>query len=245
MPHTACGLGDPRDTYLKLLTIDTSTNACSVALTCGGELVAEYLLNQGKTMSGRLLECVDVVLTGAGLTVTDLEGFGVAVGPGSFTGLRIGAATVKGLALATGKPVAGFSSLATLAMNLPWACFPVCPMFDARKGEVYAALYDCRGLPETLLADCVVSPAAFLDRITDATIFIGEGAIRYRELIETRLGERAHFAPPYANSPRASSGAQLARDLLLRGQDIPLATLAPLYIRPSEAELAKLKRESL
>jgi tRNA threonylcarbamoyladenosine biosynthesis protein TsaB len=230
---------------VKLLTIDTSTNACSVALTCGGEVAAEYLLNQGKTMSGRLLECVNAVLGGAGLTVADVDGFGVALGPGSFTGLRIGAATIKGLALATGKPVAGFSSLAMLAMNLPWARFPVCPMFDARKGEVYTALYDCHGMPETVLADCVLSPAAFLDSITGTTIFVGEGALRYRELIEARLGEWALFAPPNANQPRASNGAQLAQDRIQRGQDIPLATLAPLYIRPSEAELARLKRQGL
>ncbi len=230
---------------MKLLTIDTSTNVCSVALTCDGEVTAEYLLNQGKTMSGRLLECVDVVLDGAGLTVADLDGFGVALGPGSFTGLRIGVATVKGLAMATGKPVAGFSSLAMLAMNIPCAYFPVCPMFDARKGEVYTALYDCRGLPEARVADCVLSPAAFLDRISDGVIFIGEGAVRYREQIEARLGERALFVPPSSNVPRASNGALLAMEAFRRGDIASLATLSPVYIRPSEAELAKLKRDGL
>ncbi len=230
---------------MKLLTIDTSTNVCSVALTYDGEVTAEYLLNQGKTMSGRLLECVDVVLDGAGLTVAALDGFGVALGPGSFTGLRIGVATVKGLAMATGKPVAGFSSLAMLAMNLPCVSFPVCPMFDARKGEVYTALYDCRGLPEAREADCVLSPAAFLDRISDAVIFIGEGAVRYRRQIEARLGERALFVPPSLNVPRASNGAFLAADAFRRGDIASLATLSPVYIRPSEAELAKLKREGL
>ncbi len=216
-----------------------------MALTCDGELVAEYLLNQGKTLSGRLLECMDAVLDGAGLTMADLDGFGVALGPGSFTGLRIGVATVKGLALATGKPVAGFSSLAMLAMNLPWAPFPVCPMFDARKGEVYAAIYDCRGLPEARRADCVLSPAAFLDSISGTTIFIGEGAIRYRDLIEARLGGRALFAPSSFNPPRASSGVLLAADAFRRGDVASLVTLSPVYIRPSEAELAKLKREGL
>lgn len=230
---------------MKLLAIDTSTNTCSVALVCDGELVAEYLLNQGKTMSGRLLECVDAVLDGAGLTVADLDGFGVALGPGSFTGLRVGVATVKGLALATGKPVTGFSSLAMLATNLSCVSFPVCPMFDARKGEVYAALYNCRGLPEAVLVDCVNSPADFLDRISGTAIFIGEGAVRYRGQIEARLGERALFTPPSFNVPRASGGAFLAADAFRRGDIAALATLSPVYIRPSEAELAKLKREGL
>ncbi len=230
---------------MRLLTIDTSTTACSVALTCGGGLVAEYLVNQGRTMSGRLLEGVAEVLDGAGVTVSDLDGFGVALGPGSFTGLRVGVATVKGLALATGKPVVGFSSLAMLAMNLPWASFPVCPMFDARKGEVYTALFDCRALPETVLADCVLPPAVFLDRLAGTTIFIGEGAVRYRELIEDRLGERALFAPASVTPPRASSGALLAADAFRRGDIAVLSDLSPIYIRPSEAELAKRKRESL
>jgi tRNA threonylcarbamoyladenosine biosynthesis protein TsaB len=226
---------------LKLLTIDTSTTACSVAVSCNGELVAEYLVSQGKTLTSRILSCVDTILRGAGLAVDDLDGFGVALGPGAFTGLRVGIATVKGLALATGKPVAGFSSLAMLAMNLPWASHPVCPMFDARKNEVYAGLYDCRGLPAPLVSDCVVSPEAFLDQLTSPAIFIGEGAARYRELIVARLGERALFAPLSANLPRASAGALLAAAAFARGDTVPLALLAPAYIRPSEAELAKIK----
>jgi tRNA threonylcarbamoyladenosine biosynthesis protein TsaB len=226
---------------MKLLTIDTSTTACSVALTSGGELIAEYLVSQGKTLTSRILSCADVVFRGAGLAVDDLDGFGVALGPGSFTGLRVGIATVKGLALATGKPVAGFSSLAMLAMNLPFAAFPVCPMFDARKKEVYAGLYECRDYPLPLVPDCVASPEAFLDQLTGPVIFVGEGAARYRELIVARLGERALFAPLSANLPRASAGALLAASAIARGETVPLALLAPMYIRPSEAELAKIK----
>jgi tRNA threonylcarbamoyladenosine biosynthesis protein TsaB len=230
---------------VKLLTIDTSTGACSVALTCDGELVAEYLQCQEKTHAGGLLSFVDTVLRESGQALADLDGFGVALGPGSFTGLRVGVATVKGLALATGKPVAGFSSLAMLAMNIPWAAFPVCPMFDARKQEVYTALYECRDVPKAVVADCVLSPAGFLDRITAATVFVGEGAIRYRGLIEERLGARAYFAPPGSNHPRASRGAFLAEAALCRGETVSLESLAPVYIRPSEAELARAKRESL
>jgi tRNA threonylcarbamoyladenosine biosynthesis protein TsaB len=104
---------------VKLLTIDTSTSTCSVAVTIGTRLVSEFLLDLERTLAARLLRSVDATLRAAGLTVTDLDGIGLALGPGSFTGLRIGAATVKGLALAAGKPVTGFSSLAMLAMNLP------------------------------------------------------------------------------------------------------------------------------
>ena len=225
-----------------MLTIDTSTSTCSVALTIGDRLVAEYLLSMEKTLASRLLRSVDAALADAGLTVADLDGIGVALGPGSFTGLRIGVATVKGLALAARKPVAGFSSLAMLAMNLPWAAYPVCPMFDAKKKEVYTALYDCKDFPVPVIADSVVPPGDFLESIDGTTIFIGEGALAYRELIIARLGEKALFAPPSSNQPRASQGAPLARGAFARGEVIPLAALVPCYIRASEAELARMKK---
>lgn len=228
---------------MKLLTIDTSTSTCSVSLTIGEKVVSEYLLNLEKTLASRLLRSVDAVLGEAGLGITDLDGIGVALGPGSFTGLRVGVATVKGLALAAGKPVAGFSSLAMLAMNLPWAAYPVCPMFDAKKKEIYTAVYTCRELPEPVIADCVVSPGDFLESLDGATIFVGEGAFVYRELIVARLGDKALFAPSSSQQPRASQGAVLARGAFARGEVVPLADLVPRYIRASEAELAKMKRE--
>ena len=227
---------------MKLLTIDTSTTACSVAISYDGELIAEYLVNQGGTLTSRILSCVDTVLRGVGLTMNDLDGFGVALGPGSFTGLRVGIATVKGLALAAEKPVAGFSSLAMLAMNLPWASHPVCPMFDARKKEVYAGFYECRDLPRPLSPDCVLPPEAFLDRVDGPIIFVGEGAARYRDVIISRLGDSALFAPSTVNFPRASAGAVLTAAAFDRGETVPPELLLPVYIRPSEAELALLNR---
>ena len=227
---------------MKLLTIDTSTSTCSVALTIGERLVSEFLLDLERTLSARLLRSVDATLREAGLSVSDLDGIGVALGPGSFTGLRIGAATVKGLALAAGKPVTGFSSLAMLAMNLPWAAYPVCPMFDAKKREVYSALYDCQDLPMPVIADCVVPPGDFLERLEGVTIFVGEGAIAYRELIIARLGIRPCLPlhPPIGPTPLMGRSARGAFE---RGEAIPLAALVPRYIRASEAEMAKMKRE--
>jgi tRNA threonylcarbamoyladenosine biosynthesis protein TsaB len=227
---------------LKLLTIDTSTSTCSVSLTIGEKVVSECLLNAEKAPASRLLRLVDTALGNAGLTVTDLDGIGVALGPGSFTGLRIGIATVKGLALAAGKPVAGFSSLAMLAMNLPWAAYQVCPMFDAKKKEIYTAVYNCREFPVPVIDDCVVSPGDFLGSLNGVTVFVGEGALAYRELIVASMGNKALFAPSSAQQPRASQGAVLARMAFARGEFIPVAALVPRYIRASEAELAKVKR---
>ena len=227
---------------MKLLTIDTSTTTCSVALTIGERLVSESLINLGKTHASQLLRMADAALGEAGLAVKDLDGIGVALGPGSFTGLRVGLATVKGLAFAGEKPVYGFSSLAMLAMNLPWAAFPVCTMFDAKKKEVYAALYNCRDLPQPIIGDSVVSPDDFLERLDSNTIFVGEGALAYRDKIVARLGEKALFAPPFSHLPRASAGAHLARGAFMRGEAISPADLDPRYLRASEAELAKLRR---
>jgi tRNA threonylcarbamoyladenosine biosynthesis protein TsaB len=183
------------------------------------------------------------VLEGAGFSLDAIDAFGVTLGPGSFTGLRVGIATVKGLSLATGAPVVGFSSLAMLAMNLPFAACPVCPMLDARKSEVYTAIYRCGELPEAILGDCVVSPADFLDGIREPTIFVGSGALRYRDMITDRLGDLARFAPAVFHAPRASSGALLASDRFSRGEVIPAGKLAPVYIRLSVAEIQRMKKE--
>lgn len=229
---------------MKILTIDTSTTTNSVALTVDGRLLAEYLVNPDRNHSSSLMYGLDMVLRDSGLTLDALDAIGVSSGPGSFTGLRVGIATAKGLALATGKPLVAFSSLAMLAMNLPFAAYPVCTMFDAKKNEVYAALYCCKELPETLLAECVVPPAEFLSQLRGSTLFVGSGSLRYRDLIVETLGDRAIFAPSVCHQPRASAGAILADDLFTRGELAPATALVPSYLRASEAEVARLKKES-
>ncbi len=227
---------------MKLLTVDTSTNVCSIALSDGALPVAEYLFSPGKRATARLVPAILDLLADAGLVIADLDGFGVALGPGSFTGIRVGVATVKGLALAAGKPAVGFSSLAMLAQNLPWADGPVCPLFDARKGEVYAGLYRCRSLPEQIRPDRAISPKLLVAGIAERTIFVGEGADRYHDLLAGELGELAVFAPSSATLPRASAGALLALNAFERGVVPPLPLLNPSYLRLSEAEQARLAK---
>ncbi len=229
---------------MKLLVIDTSTTASSIAVTEDGRLLAELLVNPETTHSAALMSGLDMVLRSAGTTAGALDAIGVTLGPGSFTGLRVGIAAAKGLALATGRPVVGFSSLAMLAMNLPHARLPVCPLLDARKSEVYGALYRCGDLPEAMLEDTVVKPSTLLEKIRGETLFLGSGAMRYRDLIVEKLGNRAHFAPSVCHQPRASAGALLAADLIAKGMVIPARDLTPVYLRLSEAELALKARES-
>jgi tRNA threonylcarbamoyladenosine biosynthesis protein TsaB len=229
---------------MKILTIDTSSNCSSVALSDGASLLGEFILGEDRCHSGRLLDSISKLLAAAKLTPDGLDAFAVSLGPGSFTGVRVGIATVKGLAIATGKPVVGFSALAMLAMNLPFSSAQVAALFDARKNEVYAGLYRCGSLPEPLSPDAVIPPEEFLAAIDRPTLFVGEGAVRYRDLIRSTLGELALFPPWHADLPRASAGAVIALDAALNGNFTPLALLNPTYLRASEAELAKRRRDS-
>jgi tRNA threonylcarbamoyladenosine biosynthesis protein TsaB len=209
-------------------------------LTDGEQLLGEYLLVGGKGVSSRLFDSIERLMKDCCIAMNELDGFGVSQGPGAFTGLRVGIAAVKGLALATGKPVAGFSSLAMLAMNLPLVNLPVCTLYDARKSEVYAGLYSCRRqLPEPLRPDAVIPPEALTEWINGPTILVGDGAIRYRNQLVELLGDHAIFAPQHANSPRPSNGAMIANSALQNGGRVSVADLQPVYLRLSEAETGR------
>jgi tRNA threonylcarbamoyladenosine biosynthesis protein TsaB len=232
-------MGEP---YLVL--IDTAGSSCGVAVSRGGKLLGETIFSHDSVRSASLLSALDVLLSEAGLEVPSVDAFAVTTGPGSFTGLRIGLAAVKGLALATGKPVVPISSLVLLALNLPCVSVPVCPMFDARKKEVYAALYETRSRPRALVPDSVSSPEDFLARIPGQALFVGEGARVYEDSIRSILGPRAEFAPRSFDVPRPSSAIPLALDILEAGGAISADLLLPSYIRSSEAERAKTAAKS-
>ncbi len=223
---------------MMILGIETSTKTGSVAVASDTGVVAQYSLNIETTHSERLLSTVDRVLADTGRVIADLDGLAVAIGPGSFTGLRIGLATVKGLALASGKPVAAVPTLHALAANLPYARHAVCPLLDARKGEVYAALFRheddilVQDMPETVL-----SLAQLASRVRGKTIFTGEGALLFRAELEKLLGDAALFAPPSTTLPSAATVAQLGMHLLAGGEGADIDSLAPRYIRRPEAEV--------
>jgi tRNA threonylcarbamoyladenosine biosynthesis protein TsaB len=185
-----------------------------------------------------MIDGIDQLLGSAGLQAGDLDGFGVVVGPGAFTGLRVGLATVKGLALATGLPMVGVSSLQTLAMQAPFCSLPVCTMLDARKKEVYAGLFNWEnGWPVLVGEERVLTPDALLDECHESTLFIGDGASVYRTLIVRRLGRRAHFVPAVYNPPRASMAAMLVAREWDAGKALSPEQINPRYLRASEAEI--------
>ena len=226
------------DSGPRLLTVQTATPGGGIALTEGDRLVGEISLNILKTPATWLLDALDTLLTSTGWSLENLDGFGVVAGPGAFTGLRVGMATVKGLAMAVDRPVATVSSLECLALQVPFAAMPVCTMLDARKQEVYAALFAPRGAEVRILEDEVVmSPEAFLEKCQGETVFVGGGATVYRTLITRILGPRAHFLCGLFDQPRAGLAAQLVLREWHAGRMRPAEQVRPRYIRPSEAEL--------
>jgi len=230
---------------MHILSIDSSTQLAGIALADDETIIAETRFRSDKALSARLLPEIERMLASSGLTVGAIDLFACAVGPGSFTGVRAGVATIQGLALATGKPCAGFSTLELVAMNFPLVSLPVCPLLDARKNEVYAALYDCSSLfPSPILSECVKRPEDILRDIVTMTdtpvIFAGDGALCYREVISGRLGGRAIFAPSFLNEGHPANGAFLGLHAHRSGKDLEPGALLPVYLRPSEAEYAKL-----
>ena len=170
---------------MKILGIDTSTMMGAVGIVDDDALIAELRTNIELTHSERLMLHIDSLLKSAHLTLADIDGYSVTLGPGSFTGLRIGIAAVKAMAYATGKPVAGVQTLDVLADNLPYAKYQVCPILDARKKQVYAAIYKSTDTKRmTLMHGSVMTPEELAEKIEEPTIFLGEGAYVYREFFE-------------------------------------------------------------
>ena len=218
---------------MRVLAVETSTRAGGVALLDDDRLVAEYLLDVSVTHSERLMSAVDRVLADARWAARQLEGLAVAIGPGSFTGLRVAVSTVKGLALALDLPVAPVPTLDAMAAALPWAALPVCPVLDARKGEVYAALYRWDGTAmQREWEYAALSPQALAERLTEPVILAGDGAPAVRS-------PHARAVPPPRRLPSPACVGVLGLERLRRGDSVTAAALAPLYLRPSEAELKR------
>ncbi len=222
----------------SILALDTATKTASAALLLDDRVLAEGYADLGRHHAAVLLPFVQSVLDLAGMTMEEVDLLAGTAGPGSFTGLRIGASTLKGLALATGKPVAAVSTLAALALNAAGSGEAVCPLLDARKGQVYGALYrfDEDGVPRPAIPDATVALESLLALLDEPVVFVGEGAAVYREAIRERLGGKARFLPPPWNGIRASSVGWLALRHYREGRLADPLTFVPAYLRTSEAE---------
>ena len=222
---------------MKLLAVESATLSGGVALLDGDRLLGEITLNIAITHSERLMFAVDRLLADCGIAPADLDGLAVSVGPGSFTGLRVGLATVKALAMALDLPVAPVPTLDALAARLPFADVPVCPILDARKGEVYLSLYRWSGSGMERQWDYLaLPPESVAARLEAPVILLGDGIEACRPWLD-RLGGGARVAPAAQRLPSAATVAVLGRAALVTGGGVSAEALAPLYLRPSEAEL--------
>lgn len=222
---------------MKILAIETSTMLGGVAIADEKGLIAETRLNVKSTHSERLMATIDEQLRQSEITLGDIDVFAVAAGPGSFTGLRIGLSAVKGLCYATGKPLVLVPTLDAFARSFPFSKHPVCVMLDARRGEVYAAVFHCDGAFVKLLDEVSVAPEALFRDVGSPVILAGEGAQVYRERLVAILGERALFAPLEVMVPSPAHVAMLGLEKALQGEFTEASAAEPLYIRKSEAEV--------
>lgn len=230
-----------------VLALDASHPRGSVAVCRGGEVLAEMLFDASDTHSATLLPGVDACLSAAKIALADVDLFAVVNGPGSFTGLRIALATVKAFAAVRRAPVVPVESCAVLAAAFPYAADPVLALIDARRGEVYGALYEtASGAPRQSVPLFSAKPetiGGILDRhaATRPLVVCGTGALRYRPALEAIVPRGSRFAAARWAIPSASLCALLA----LEREPVPyreLFSLEPLYIRPPDARLPDTAR---
>ena len=233
---------------MNILMIDTSGPACGVAIARDGRVICELQLTSGKTHSQRVMPMVDQALEMCEMTAADIDLFGAVVGPGSFTGVRIGVSTVKALAHAAGKPCIGVDALEALAANVTGFDGVVCPILDARAQQVYGAMFEAGMPPVRLMDDEAEKLVLFLDRVENTgrdALFLGDGVAAFEGMIRERLGGKAHFAPAQHQGLRAASACALAMRYAENAENLKdCMTLLPLYLRAPQAERERAAREA-
>jgi len=230
---------------LYILAIDSATPVAGLALLHDQKVMREEFINFKKTHSETLMPGVDRVLHDCEITVADLDAIAVTVGPGSFTGLRIGLATAKGLSMACGKPLLGISTLDVLAHNIVFSENLVCPLLDARKQEVYTAYFAADGdIPQRLTEDMACSPQEMAARARElATVLgkphitlLGDGFYPYEEFFQEYFQDVLQVAPGPLMLPRAAALGSLAWQRAIKNDFDDAYALRPIYVRLSEAE---------
>lgn len=223
---------------------DTCCGAATAALMDDTKLIAQTVINHDRTHSQKMMPQIEEMFRLAERDICDVDCFAAAVGPGSFTGVRIGVATVKALAQAANKPCVAVSTLHALAYNNALFSGIVCPILDARRNQVYNALFQGG---RSLVRLCEDRALAIDDLLTELkaeekdVLFCGDGTLVFRSVIEEALGERAVFAPMMQNLNLAAAVAELA--LLGEGQAVSYQDLVPQYVRLSQAERERLEKE--
>lgn len=238
---------------MKILALDSSGLVASVAVVEEedglGNLLAEYTVNYKKTHSQTLLPMLDEIVKMIELDLEDIDAIAVAAGPGSFTGLRIGSATAKGLGLALGKPLVAVPTVDALAYNLYGTERVICPLMDARRNQVYTGIYEFgENRLEAILPQTVVGIQEIAEKLCALgreVIFLGDGVVVHRRALAENLmaGQKFSFAPAHLNKQRAGAVGALALQYAKEGKFETAAEHQPDYLRLSQAERERAEKE--
>lgn len=233
---------------MKILALDSSGLVASVAIAQDDNVIAEYTINYKKTHSQTLLPMIDEIVK---MTDTDLESIdaiAVAGGPGSFTGLRIGSATAKGLGMALDKPLINIPTIEGLAYNMYGVDKLICPMMDAKRNQVYTGVYKFNGnelitIKEQMAVD-IKEVMEILNSLGTEVIFLGDAVPVYKNIIENEMKTGFIFAPAHLNRQRAGAVAMLAMEYAKVGKFETATEHMPQYLRMSQAERERLEKEN-
>jgi tRNA threonylcarbamoyladenosine biosynthesis protein TsaB len=226
-----------------LLAVDTATESCGVAIIVDGRVRTALRLNHGQTHSRFLMQAVDSALMLSRMTLSDIDVFAATRGPGSFTGLRIGISTVKGLASGTGKPVVGVSSLEALAHQAEGCASRVCAMLDARRSEVYWCLYEQHHDHLSPITDEQVGPVnSLLDQVEGPCVAIGNAALLHADHLLEKAGPAIQLAPAVCHEIQPDTVAQLAWYRFQKGWADDPDGFVPVYLRKSDAQINRDKK---
>lgn len=221
------------------LAIDTSSKNIGIAFLDSEVTRIELLLNAGLHHSALLLPAIKESCELIKVSMGQIDLLVCTSGPGSFTGLRIGMSTIKGLALANKKPTIGVSTLEALAMNASHTPTVICPMMDAKKDQIYTALFSTgkNGQLKRMTEDKVIDIVSFLKEIRDDVIFLGDGAIKYADVIQKTLPAKGFFISHRDYFVKASNVGLIGLKMFMEGEGHGLLALRPKYLRLSEAEI--------
>lgn len=232
---------------MKILAIDSSGLVATTALLDGDILVGESIIHNKKTHSQTLLPMIRDMLAMAEVEIKEIDVIAAASGPGSFTGLRIGASTAKGLAQALDIPIVAVSALEGLAFNVQGADALACPMMDARRNQTYYGIYDVSGETPAALQEQTAVPVdeavGRINEIGKPVIFLGDGVPVFLEQLADTVEVPYRLAADSARYQRASSIAVLGKYYMEQGKGMPAADFAPIYLRLSQAERERMERK--
>lgn len=224
---------------MNILGIESSSLVASVALLSDDILTAEYTVNFKKTHSQTLLPMLDEIVTMTGVSLDNVDAIAVSAGPGSFTGLRIGSATGKGLGLALKKPLISVPTIDAMAYEFYGCASIICPIMDARRNQVYTGIYDNRKGFSIVKESCAMDIRDLIEELNsmgERVIFSGDGIPAYKESIEEFMRVPFEFAPAHLSRQRAGAVAAYGAHLFLEGKTVTAAEHAPDYLRKPQAE---------